>query len=52
MQVEMLRWTCLQCLLDQVNIKTVLEYAVVADAITDKVLMDACMDFISASKDR
>lgn len=22
------------------------------DAITDKVLMDACMDFISASKDR
>ncbi len=48
----MLRWTCLQCLLDQVNVETVLEYAVVADAITDQVLADACMNFILTSKDR
>ncbi|KAL0019763.1 hypothetical protein WJX79_003398 [Trebouxia sp. C0005] len=50
-QVEMLRWTCLQCLLNEVDVETVREYAVVADAVTDKVLMDACMNFILTSKD-
>jgi hypothetical protein len=48
----MLRWTCLQCLLDRIGIETVLEYAVVADAVSDKVLMDACMNFILTSEDR
>ncbi len=52
MQVEVLRWTCLQCVLDLVSVETVLQYAVVADAVTDKALMDACMKFILKSEDR
>jgi hypothetical protein len=32
--------------------KTVLEYAVVADAVTDTELMDVCMKFLLESKNR
>lgn len=35
-----------------INKKTVLEYAVVADAVTDTELMDTCMKFLLESNNR
>ena len=51
-QVEGLRWFCLQLLIDRISTDTVLEYAVVADAVTDPTLMDACMRHILEPKNR
>lgn len=52
LQVERLRWLCLQQLINGISKKTVLEYAAVADAVTDLQLLDHCMQFIVDTKDR
>ncbi|KAA6422451.1 MAG: hypothetical protein FRX49_07626 [Trebouxia sp. A1-2] len=49
-QVDKLWWLCLQQIIHGVNKKTILEYAVVADAVTDTELMDVCMKFLLESK--
>ncbi len=52
MQVDKLRWLCMQQMNYAINKKTVLEYAVVADAVTDTELMDTCMKFLLESNNR
>ena len=42
----------MQQLLGRIRTNTVLEYAIVADAITDKTLMDSCLSFILESEHR
>lgn len=51
-QVEKLRWICLQQLVSDISKETVLEYAAVADAVTDSQLLDACMQFILHTENR
>lgn len=41
-QVKKLRWRCMQQMMHGLNKKTVLEYAVAADSVTDTELMDVC----------
>ena len=52
LQVAKLRWLCMQQMNYAINKKTVLEYAVVADAVTDTELMDTCMKFLLESNNR
>ena len=42
----------MQRLVNGINEKTVLEYAAVADAVSDPQLMRTCMTFILETKDR
>lgn len=42
----------MQRLVNGINKKTVLEYAAVADAVSDSQLMKTCMTFILETKDR
>ena len=42
LQVKKLRWRCMQQMMHGLNKKTVLEYAVAADSVTDTELMDVC----------
>ncbi|DBA99209.1 TPA: hypothetical protein ACH3X3_011825 [Trebouxia sp. C0006] len=51
-QVAKLRWLCMQQMIGDINKKTVLEYAVVAKAVTDTKLMAVCMKFLLESKNR
>ena len=51
-QVAKLRWLCMQQMIGDINKKTVLEYAVVAKAVTDTELMAVCMKFLLESKNR
>lgn len=52
LQVELLRWTCLQQIISQIHTSTVLEYAAIADAVADETLMDACVDFMVETESR
>ena len=52
LQVDALRWVCLQNLLNNINKSTVLQYACSADAVTDTCLMEACLKFLVEADDR
>ena len=52
LQVDKLRWLCMQQMIAAMNKKTVLEVIVVADAVTDTELMDICMKFLLESDNR
>lgn len=49
MQVEALRWRCLQGLVQGISTQTVLEYAQLADTLSDTTLMNACILFFTES---
>lgn len=42
----------MQQVISQISTRTVLEYAVAADAITDKILIAACVTFMSEPEHR
>ncbi len=50
LQIDKLRWLCMQQIIAAMNKKTVLEVIVVADAVTDTELMDVCMKFLLKSE--
>ena len=52
LQVKKLRWRCMQQMIHGLNKKTVLEYAVAADSVTDTELMDVCTEFLLRSENR
>ena len=52
LQVDKLRWLCMQQIIAAMNKKTVLEVIEVADAVTDTELMDICMQFLLDSDNR
>ena len=49
MQVEALRWSCLQVLVQAVSAQTVLEFAQLADTLSDSTLMNACILYLTES---
>ena len=49
MQVEALRWACLQLSMHSISNQTVLEYAQLADTLLDTTLMDACILYLTES---
>ena len=51
LQAEKLRWFRLQRMISGVSKKTILEYAAVADAVTDPQLMGTCMQYLLKTKD-
>ena len=52
LQVEELRWICLQYLIFNVATNTVLKFVQLAEKLSDSILMDACVQFLTESDDR
>lgn len=50
LQVESLHWLALQLLVNNITVHTVLEYAALADAVSDSTLMDACIHYLKESE--
>ena len=52
LQVDSLRKVCVEQIMDDITLETVLTYAVTADSLSDVTLLEACLAFIKDPNNR